>query len=199
MPRSRRPKPSDFGPLYHGTSVPHLSEIDQSIGGRLYAGMPGTLGYNYVTTDFGQAQNYADDAARIDRQKGGKGVQSVYEVTPRVTYSDDEGNRHRYEWGVDEHSGPSGWFDNEDTIPEALERAEMGNEVSLKFRSPLKAREIWSQDKSIDLTVSHHVPNHLRHEVPYRFEGSSKPRSAAFVLGKETGRPYPYDISISFE
>jgi hypothetical protein len=187
---TRRIQPADFGPLYHGTSTPGLDVIDQKIGGHRYSGMPGTRGYNYATTSFGEAGNYAHSAGVRDR------VESIYEVQPmRQTYGGgSDGKRYRYRWGVDEHSGPSGWYDNYDTKGEALERAEMGNEVSLKFESPLKAREIWSQDRAFDLTEG---VGERSHPVPYRFlDGQT--RRAASVLGESTGKAAPWDTSISF-
>lgn len=195
MPRSRRIQPADFGPLYHGTSTPGLEVIDQNIGGHRYSGMPGTRGYNYATTSFGEAGNYAHSAGFSDQEKLGSRVESIYEVQPmRQTYGDGEGKRHRYQWGVDEHSGPNGWYDNHDTKGEALERAEMGHEVSLKFESPLKAREIQSQDRAFDLTEG---VGERSHPVPYRFlDGQT--RRAAFVLGESTGKAAPWDTSISF-
>lgn len=154
MPRhTRRIVPADFGPLYHGGAMQGVQEIDQRLGGHRYSGMPGTRGYNYATTSFDSAKTYAVEAARADRS-----VPSVYEVQPRQTYGSG-GQRHRYGWGVDEHSGPSGWNDGHMSKADALELASYGDQggegVALKFESPLKAKEIWSEDRAQDITPGH--------------------------------------------
>lgn len=194
MTRStRRVTPADFGPLYHGTSTPRLEVIDQRIGGHRYPLMPGSRGFQYATTSFGGAQGYARTAGHLDQEKFGREVSTVYEVQPmRSTYGDAEGNRYRYHWGVDENYGPNGWKDNYDTKSDALERARQGAEVALKFESPLKAREIWSEDRAIDLTEG------LFHDVvPYRLDDGTV-TSARAALGKPTGKDAPWGTSISF-
>lgn len=119
-------------------------------------------------------------------------METVYEVQPlRATYGDAEGKRYRYHWGVDENSGPNGWNDNHDSLAESLERARGGGAVSLKFESPLRAREIWSRTNNThDLTM-------LNGAVPYRFL-DGRVANARDVLGKPTGRPAPWDLSVSF-
>jgi len=152
---TRRPVPADFGTLYHGGSMQGATTVDQRIGGHRYSAMSGTRGYNYATTDFDMAKKYATEAAEGDmRRTGQRSAPSVYEVTPQQTYGSG-GKRYRYQWGVDEHSGPSGWNDNHTSMSDALELASYGSEVSLKFESPLKAREVWSEDRAQDVTPDH--------------------------------------------
>jgi len=154
---SRHISPQQFGPLYHGGSMQGAEVVQQSKGTHRYSAMPGTRGFNYATTDFETAKTYAQNAAASDSRASGKrSAPSVYQVSPAstYTYTNPEGKktRHRYRWGVDEHSGPNGYYDNNMSKSDAAELASYGGEVSLKFQSPLKAKEIWSEDRAKDIT-----------------------------------------------
>lgn len=157
---SRHISPQQFGHLYHGGSMQGAEVVDQSKGGHRYNAMPGTRGFNYATTSFETAKTYAQNAANADTRNGAKhAAPSVYQVTPSqsYTYTDHEGkkSRGRYKWGVDEHSGPNGYNDNNMSKSDALELSSYGDEgggVALKFESPLKAKEIWSEDRAKDIT-----------------------------------------------
>lgn len=131
-----------FGKLFHGTTVPGLTEIDQRQGQINSGGMSGVRGYNFATTDLDTAIFYA--RSNRDRQRGSSPA-VVYEVSPKFK---------SYGWMPDPHSGPNGWNDGPRTKREALDNHDGGVEVSLKFESPLKAKEILVEDRATDITPS---------------------------------------------
>lgn len=144
---------TQFGPLYHGTSVPGLSELQQR--GARYTAMRNSFGWNYATTDLELAKQYAMDATRMDVQEAhrrfrrGEGpspesfVPIVYRVRPAYSTFTHEGKRHTSAWGPDPDSGPGGWHDGPRNRREALDIVEGGGPVSLRFAAPLRAEEVW--------------------------------------------------------
>ena len=125
-----------FGPLYHGSGVPGLTEISQHKGRVNYSAMPNIYGWNFATTELQTAIDYARSAKN--------GVPTVYEVSPQ---------RSSESWGPDPDSGPFGWGDGPKNKREALDIHEGGGEVSLRFSSPLRVhREVFQEDKARDVT-----------------------------------------------
>lgn len=128
-----------FGHLFHGTTVPGLTEIDQSKGSINYRAMPRIHGWNFATTQLQTAIDYARSSA--DKNKG---PAVVYEVEPR---------RQSDTWGPDPDSGPGGWGDGPASKREALDIHEGGGEVSLRFGGPLRVkREVFVEDRAKDVT-----------------------------------------------
>jgi hypothetical protein len=135
-----------FGTLYHGTNVPNLTEINQSQGRINYGAMPRIHGWNFATNQLQTAIDYARSSANTRRYRDTVKPVVVYEVTPR---------RKKESWGPDPDSGPFGWNDGPKDKREALEYHENDSEVSLRFKSPLKAqREVFVEDKAKDITNS---------------------------------------------
>lgn len=141
-----RISPKQFGPLFHGTNVPGLDEINQSKGRVNYGAMPNIHGWNFATNDLQTAIDYARSSS-TDRSTGKpKGPAVVYEVEPQRV-SDT--------WGPDPDSGPNGWNDGPRNKREALDIHEGGGEVSLRFGGPLRVkREVFVEDRARDITPS---------------------------------------------
>jgi len=121
-----------FGDLFHGTSsaADASEELSQHVGGHRYSAMQKSRGWNYATTSQHEAWQYAEDAAHSDTQR--TGIQHhprVFQVQPK---------RRSETWGPDPDSGPNGFSDGPRNKREALDYAENGSPVSLRFRAPLK-------------------------------------------------------------
>lgn len=142
-----RISPKQFGPLFHGTNVPGLDEINQSKGNIRYSAMPRIHGWNFATNTLTTAIDYAREGSARDKTKTGKASPAVvYEVEPQRV-SDT--------WGPDPDSGPGGWNDGPRNKREALDIHEGGGEVSLRFGGPLRAkREVFVEDRARDITPS---------------------------------------------
>jgi hypothetical protein len=121
-----------FGDLFHGTSsaADATDELAQHVGGHRYSAMQKSFGWNYATTSKHEAWQYADDAAQSDtRRTGVQHHPRVFQVQPK---------RRSETWGPDPDSGPNGFNDGPANKRDALDYAENGSPVSLRFRSPLR-------------------------------------------------------------
>lgn len=128
---------SQFGHLFHGSGVPGLTSIDQRAGKVNYSAMPRIHGYNFATTDFETAKEYAKTI--------NNGVPTVYRVSP---------TNKKY-WSPDPDSGPGGWNDGPQNRREALDIHEGGGEVSLRFENPLNVDDVvWQERNAQDITPS---------------------------------------------
>lgn len=126
--------PDQFGPLYHGTDTPGLTELNAGRGSVKYSRMSGAGWWNYVTTDREIANQYAHDASRGNPDA----VPTVYQVHAHGKPDED------YDWEPDPHSGPNGWNDGPGDLDEAYDHHDNGIPVALRFsHGALRVKNSW--------------------------------------------------------
>lgn len=167
---------------YHGTSRAGLSTIDARNAPSRYPGMGRSYSvsaHNFATNDRALAEQYAREAADMDRERGVEGARPVvYEVRPTSDYFDP-----------DPHSGPLGWNDGPEDMETVRDLIDNGGWASVRFHDEMDVVSSWDVDTGEMLKHGSHDQSSHGNWAKGRAGSGTLTREQRIAEAAKTGAP----------